>query len=297
MGSFTDTTLEDLLPKLLNAIKIESLLQIFPEPVMDHSHGSGIVKPEIRTYSDIEILRTILPEKLFDASQNCNLTGTFAFSFALRHSLTWLAFLFHHAADGTIPAAGHFPGRDIENDMEIVSAFAARISPNENILPVAGFSAVGIHTAWRARSRCRAFDYYDIHYCPNHTSGIFCTEHENEMWWHTLDDDSSTQARMFEFHAGTDNYYAYDEQKLKEESARFWQAFSEWKKLQSPEKTAPALEFFSYRDTSELKTKGESELRQRYLTLAMKHHPDKGGSKSDFILLKDFYEILEAHFE
>ncbi len=93
----------------------------------------------------------------------------------------------------------------------------------------------------------------------------------------------ATAPAMKAYYLNMDNFHATDEQDVERLFKQFWQSYlSEDKQLDAYQVLglAPGAEW--------------SEVQQAYRLLASTYHPDRGGDVSQFMLVREAYEVLSS---
>ncbi|MBB5022889.1 J domain-containing protein [Desulfurispira natronophila] len=253
------------------------------------------------TVPDTAIFKWLLDEEQKKQYMELGYSGLYALSFALRHSITQVAALFHLSA--------------LEDEQQLTMAFQLRgifgIDMQEWLqesqkerkawqqagwgVPVWGFSPMGCYVVARNVSACRAFDPYESKLCMESAeeASPFCSRHQQHNWWDDQLSGAGVQATMFAFYAWRDHLFAYSEDDLRAEVKRFWERIGAYNRTLSPSvSTLQALELDSY---EELKTMDSKQLRHHYLRLARSAHPDHGGNHQSFVALQQAYSDAQAY--
>jgi hypothetical protein len=259
---------------------------------------------QVITINDHILIRQLLPDEVFKYARSKGVVGDFALSFALRHRVGYLNFLLHLQAlasrNGTMDyreVETSF-NEDVSTDRIVLKEWMSKSSLQKHVeaglLPIFGFSALGIHCTLRDAKLCRAYDVQDLTHCASSCEDLFCKGHTQEAWWLAADPDAgTTQAKMYSFYAQPKNFYSYDAKALKDLVESFWLRYCQWQQCSDQNTVAKSLSLFSLKSENELVRLGPEGLRQKFLTLALLHHPDQGGSNTSFLELKESYDLLK----
>lgn len=268
-----------MMTALLQWIDAEQLFAVLleQEPVSVDSPLPVAGPPAL---SDQILLKKLVPPDLYREAIQAGWMGMHALSFALRHRVTQLQWLFHQSQESM----------DKGLQQCLLESWQRRYGPEQ--LPIFGFSPLGIHCSRRRRGLCRAFDAFSLWTCAQETAGIFCQAHEMEAFW-TKAEGGTQQAMMFRYYASLENFSLYGEQDLERMLGAFWERY----RVYSAEDLAQAMKYFGFRDGKELRDCGPSDLRRKFLQLSLIHHPDRGGDESVFVILQAHYHRLKRYLE
>lgn len=230
--------------------------------------------------ADHMLLKKLVPAELYRNAMQAGWMGMHALSFALRHRVTELQLLFHPAY------------KDVDDVLRQCLLESWQRLHGTTILPIFGFSPLGLHVSTRPIGICRAFDAYTLWSCKHPATEIFCEAHAAEAFWMPSSGESQ-QATMFRYYADLENFSIYGEEDLEQMMGAFWKRYRAY----SAEDLAQALEYFGLRDAQELRDSGPSDLRRKFLQLSLIHHPDRGGEEKNFVLLQTHYQRLKMYLE
>ncbi len=230
--------------------------------------------------SDQALLKKLIPAELYRDAMRGGWMGMHALSFALRHRITELQLVFHLAY------------QDVDPGLRQCLLESWELSHGQGMLPIFGFSPLGIHVSVRPRGICRAFDAFSIWTCAHSTDEIFCETHASEAFW-IYSSAASQQAIMFHYYADLKNFSLYGEEDLQHMLSAFWKRYRAF----AAEDLALALEYFGIRDADELRDSGPANLRRKFLQLSLIHHPDRGGKEDSFVLLQTYYHRLKQYLD
>jgi hypothetical protein len=229
---------------------------------------------------DSILLKQLLPRELYRDLMQQGWMGMHALSFVLRHRVTELQLLFH------LP----YPDADVGLRQCLLESWQ-RLHGTE-LLPIFGFSPLGIHISKRAAGTCRAFDAYSIWSCAQPARPIFCESHAGEAFW-IPSETASQQAVMFRYYADLKNFSLYGEDDLQRMLGAFWKRLRAF----TAEDLDEALHYFGWQDARQLRDSGSDDLRRKFLQLSLIHHPDRGGDAGNFVLLQTHYQRLKQYLE
>jgi hypothetical protein len=229
---------------------------------------------------DPSLLKKLVPEDLYRQAMQSGWIGMHALSFALRHRVTQLQLIFH------LP----YENVDLALRQCLLESWQRR--HGSELLPIFGFSPLGVHSSRHRQGLCRAFDAFSIASCTEDSAPIFCTAHAAEdLSGHPA--GGSQQALMFRYYADLKNFSQYGEVDLDRMIGAFWQRY----RVYSADDLAEAMEYFGLRDAGELRKYGPTELRRKFLQLSLIHHPDRGGEDQAFVILQTHYHRLKHYLE
>jgi hypothetical protein len=297
-----------LIEPILAVLDLESLLSFLLERDKNgEATSKALSSKSVKTHSDVAVIKHLVPDLYKIGTQHGNLQN-FIMTFALRHKISYLNFLFHlkslaarkQIMDYSV-VEKLFDG-DVSDDRLTLSLWYKRAFKEYaegGLLPVLGFSPVGIHFSMRDISLCRAFDVDSTKFCNNPAREVFCTGHIEEAWW--LDnyvDKGSTQAKMYRFYSDLKNFYQYSEEDLNNLVAKFWVDYFKLQRVgDNPVLFQKACTFFRIENEQELKCLGLDGLKAKFFALAVDLHPDHGGDSEAFIELKQNYDVLKRKLQ
>jgi hypothetical protein len=229
---------------------------------------------------DQVLLKKLLPPELYRELMQQGWMGMHALSFVLRHRVTELQLLFHPR---------HEDG-DAGRRQCLLESW--QLLHGMDVLPIFGFSPLGIHISARALGTCRAFDAFSIWSCARPASETFCEDHAGEAFW-MPSESASQQAIMFRYYADLKNFSLYGEEDLQRMLGAFWKRM----RALTAEDLDEALHTFGLKDARQLQDSGPGELRRKFLQLSLVHHPDRGGDAGNFVLLQTHYQRLKQYLE
>jgi hypothetical protein len=226
------------------------------------------------------LLKRLVPAELYRDAMQAGWMGMHALSFALRYRVTELQLIFHPTYDG------------VDKGLRQCLLESWQRLHGTTILPIFGFSPLGIHVTARPIGLCRAFDAISLWSCAQSTLDTFCETHAAEAFW-IPSAAASQQAIMFRYYADLQNFTLYGEEDLKHMMGAFWKRYRAY----TAEDLGLALEYFGLRDAQELRESGSAQLRQKFLQLSLIHHPDRGGEEKNFVLLQTHYQRLKIYLD
>lgn len=229
---------------------------------------------------DQALLKKLVPHELYRNAMQNGWMGMHTLSFALRHRVTELQLLFHLSY------------AEVDQVLRQCLLESWQRIHGQGLLPIFGFSPLGIHVSTRPHGTCRAFDAFSLWTCAQPTEDIFCEAHASEAFW-TPSASSSQQAIMFRYYADLKNFSLYGEEDLQQMLQAFWKRYRAY----TAEDLAQALEYFGLRDADELRVSGPAHLRRKFLQLSLVHHPDRGGDEHSFVLLQTHYQRLKQYLD
>jgi len=268
---------------------IEELLSprllMSPKPsIMDLVQSKTSTPPVV---PDIVLLKKLVPAELYKQAMQSGWMGLHALSFALRHRVTQLQMIFHSAARQSSVTVDPVL-RDHLKELWRQMGF-------QEVWPVFGFSAIGVHAGLRLDICCRAYDAFTIPECAVETTELFCTAHTWEAYWQ-IEKPTSNQAVMFAFYSQLNNFTLYEESDLDLMTKDFWSSMQRFQPTPHGS-LQEALQQFGWTDKQQLGRSDITELRRRFLQLSLQHHPDRGGQDQAFILLQTHYRQLKSYLE
>jgi hypothetical protein len=266
-----------MLEALLPWIETEQLFAVLLEQDREAAPGTlPLARPP--AVADQILLKRLVPADLYRTAMQTGWVGVHALSFALRHRITALQLIFHQQYE------------DVDVPLRQCLLDSWERSHGTDVLPLFGFSPLGIHVSWRPTGLCRAFDAFSLWSCLTPTHGIFCEAHAAEAFWNPQD-GASQQALMFRYYAELQNFSQYGETDLEDMLGTFWKRYQAYAGGNLDE----AIEYFGLRNVDELRDFGTQALRRKFLQLSLVHHPDRGGQEKDFVRLQTHYQRLKLY--
>ncbi|HYX34473.1 MAG TPA: J domain-containing protein [Oligoflexus sp.] len=268
-----------MIAALLQWMDIE---QLFAVLVDSHQGHENVDLPMARppAIPDQILLKKFVPAELYREAMQAGWMGVHALSFALRHRATQLQQIFHLSY------------QDVEPDLRQCLLESWQRARGQDVLPLFGFSPLGIYASSRRVGLCRAFDALSLAFCGQATSEIFCEPHAAEAFWLSIAGETQ-QAIMFRYYADLKNFSLYGEADLETMLGTFWKRY----RIHSTEDLAQAMDYFGVRDVQELRDAGAADLRRKFLQLSLVHHPDRGGDDQNFVILQTHYQRLKHYLE
>ena len=264
--------LESELKLLLSEIPLEEFQKKIVHLISQKgisSEISALVLNENQTISDFIIIANCFSEDLRSRLFKRGVIGQYLLIFAIRHRLTQIL------EDNNYKKCGKLDNLRLQ------------------------LSSLGLHISAHGPKLCSHFDPYDNKYCWKEVSeNHYCQEHSSEAWWlaHHASHESSVFAKTCYFYSKTEHITEFTPEKLEYEIGNFWNQYLNFHKNKvTQEELQSSLETMGYAKGTSLDSLSRSEVRKLFLEKAQTHHPDKGGNKEDFQILKESYEnILKA---
>lgn len=289
--------------KLLAKFNYQGLVEKIIEEVKgfrnnDKNLANGLIQTPMITLSELKLFKQLMPKECVDHISAWGLKGWYGLSFCLRFHVTWMNFFFSALQDRSLLKTAScwedfFTVSKLDQAIYLEYLHAKFDKDNPQLLPILGFSPLGVHVKINAPGVCRAFDIGTIKACHKKAAGVYCELHGNETWWQVAPEkNNSTQAIMFQFYSQPENFYLYSQADLEGFVNNFWRKMRMFPIIEENE-LKKSLETFGLFDKEGLLKLGMGGLRKMFLQKSLKHHPDLGGEQECFVVLKSSYEILK----
>ena len=254
------------------------------------------------SFGEIEFLKAGFSPGIVSSISRQGLQGWYALSFCLRFHVAWLNYFFSSKQDKSLVRDLHGWSNFFEFSKINESHYFEYLDKKLNsfyldLLPLIGFSALGLHIKRQKYGRCRAFDRDLIATCRQEVEGTLCAHHSSEAWWlNSSSDNRSTQAVMYQFYADPENFYCYSKRELEEINQKFWNKIRSYREVNEDD-IKRSLKVFGLLNQEDVLKLGVVGFRKLFLKKSLECHPDLGGTPDKFISLKKSFEVLKTIFD